>query len=141
MPLKINLKKDQKIILNGAVLKNSSAHAVTLTLLNDSRLLQDKDILSYEEANTPAARVYYSLQCAYLFEDERAEHLENFKVFSADYVKALPSSKEIVDDLAEKVNNGELFRALKQARDLIMHETKVLEHVQSTNSELSNDSE
>lgn len=136
MPLKINLKKDQKIILNGAVLKNSSAHSVTLTLLNDSRLLQDKDVLSYEDANTPASRVYYALQCAYLFEDERTEHLEKFKVFSSDYVEALPSSQAIIDDLVEAVDQGELFRALKQARDLIMHETKVLEHVQSANSEL-----
>ena len=129
MPLKIHLKKGQQIIINGAVIENTGNSNVSLLLKNDASLLRDNDVLSPEDAATPAARAYYALQCLYLFPSDFKENLRRFNEFLTDYVKAAPSAKAIGDELWRLVEKRELYKALKKAQDLITHESKVFAHV------------
>ncbi|HEC14299.1 MAG TPA: flagellum biosynthesis protein FlbT [Rhodospirillales bacterium] len=130
MPLKIHLRKDQKIIINGAVLENTNAHNISLLVRNSALIMRDDDILTPEEAVTPAARAYYTLQCLYLFPEDEEANLPRFNEYLDNYVKAAPSSRELVDDLKRLVEEGKFYQALKKCRELIAHEQKVLEHVQ-----------
>lgn len=129
MPLKIHLKKGQQIIINGAVIENTGSNNVSLLLKNDASLLRDNDVLSPEDASTPAARTYYALQCLYLFPDDFTDNLRRFNEFLTDYVKAAPSAKPIGDELWRLVEKKELYKALKKAQELIAHESKVFAHV------------
>lgn len=126
MPLRINLKKGQKIIINGAVLENSNSKSVSFHLMNHASVLRENEILTYEEAQTPASRVYFCIQGLYLFKDKREEALTNFNTLLSDYEKAAPSCEEIAADIRSHVTNKEYYQALKSARDLINHEHKVL---------------
>ncbi|WP_028879188.1 flagellar biosynthesis repressor FlbT [Terasakiella pusilla] len=126
MPLKLNLKKGQKIIINGAVLENTVDRSVSLMLLNDAAILRDNDILTAEEASTPASRVYYSIQCAYLFENERVKHLADCRVFLEDFLQAIPSSQPIGDEIEKAVEREEYYVALRAARKLIDAETGII---------------
>ena len=72
MALVVHLKKGAQIIVNGAVLENVTGRAISLALKNDATILRGDDILSPDAAVTPASRVYYALQCAYLFKERRA---------------------------------------------------------------------
>ena len=78
MPLKIQLKKGQKIIINGAVLENSGTHTTSLIVRNDASILRDTDIITADDAVTPASRAYYSLQCLYLFPEEKEKIFTKF---------------------------------------------------------------
>jgi len=129
MPLKINLKKGQKIILNGAVLENSNAKNVSFSLLNEVAILRDSEILSPEDTSTPAARVYYCLQCAYLFPHELEKHLKQFHVFLTDFEQAVPSSKELIETIRGDVQEEKYYSALKECRQLISYESEVLGNV------------
>jgi len=130
MPLKIQLKKGQKIIINGAVLENASSRTASLLIINNASIMRDADILTPEEAVTPASRVYYSLQCMYLFPEEKNTHLPRFNEYIEGYLSAAPSSKEIIEELKDLVEHDRMYKALKKGHDLIEHEHRVLTNVQ-----------
>ena len=128
MPLKLTLGMDEKLIVNGAVIR-SRADGVSLVFENQAHILRQKDILTADNATTPAARVYLALQCAYLFPERRAAHLKDFHGLLADYVEAAPSAEKTADAIRVKVAADQLYNALKQCRRLIDHETELLRYV------------
>jgi flagellar protein FlbT len=126
MPLKIHLRKGQKAIINGAVVENVSSRNVSLLLINNATVLRDEDILTPDNAATPASRIYYALQCLYLFPENAEAHARQFSHFIDAYVEAAPSSRPIVDEVRQLVDKGNLYLALKNAQRLIAHEHEVL---------------
>jgi len=129
MPLKLQLRKGQKIIINGAVLENAGTHTASLLIKNDAAIMRDTDILTIEDAKTPASRVYYALQCLYLFPADRDKHLQNLNELVSSYSTAAPSSQPICDGIGRLVDEGKFYQALKLAQDLIAHEKQVLAYV------------
>ena len=88
MPLKLVLKPNEKLIVNGAVVSNSSPRAVTLSFHNKAQLLQQKDVLLPEEATTPLLRTYFALQCMYLDSENMETHHNHFVKFSSELFAA-----------------------------------------------------
>jgi flagellar protein FlbT len=125
MPLTLKLKNGQKVIINGAVIENSGPPA-TMVVHNNANILRDKDVLTEQEAKTPASLVYYALQCAYLFEDNRVEFLERFEELIRDYVSAAPSATPLAVDILTLAGQGDLYGALRTARKLREHEDERL---------------
>ena len=121
MPLKLDIKAGEKLVINGAVLENVGGNA-KLLIHNESAIIREKEILSQGESNTPAARVYFTLQCAYMFPRHEDEYLKTFREFLNDYVSAAPSTKPIGDEIAKFVDEAKLYRALKATQKLIRHE-------------------
>lgn len=129
MPLKLSLAKGEKLVVNGAVVKNDGPDT-SLVFENRAHILRQKDIMTSESATTPARRVYLSLQCAYMFPDRQAEHLDTFRSMLGDFLSAAPSSEPIGESINGLVNGNDLYGALKECRNLIEHETEILDHVQ-----------
>ena len=127
MPLKLSLAKGEKLIVNGAVIRNDGEHA-NLVFENQAQILRQKDILTNETASTPAARVYFALQCAYLFPERAEPYLESFRELLNDYVEAAPSAEMIAEDVREKVAAEQIYQGLKSCIKLIRHEREVLTH-------------
>ncbi len=128
MPLKITLAPEEKIIVNGVVLANAGSPA-TLTVLNQAQILRGKDILTEAEANSPASRIYFVLQCLYLFPERAADYRRAAEGFLADYAAAAPSGAEIVTTINEHLSAGHVYQALRAARKLLAHEKEILAHV------------
>jgi len=128
MPLRIKLPAKEKIIINGAVIENAG-EATTIVLHNRADILRRKEVLTEQDAITPARRVYYALQCAYLFDGERDGYLQMFRRFLQDYVEAAPSAGEIIHAISEAVKAERYYDALRQTQDLIQHENDRLEAV------------
>ncbi|PWR19786.1 flagellar biosynthesis repressor FlbT [Zavarzinia compransoris] len=128
MPLKITLAPEEKIIVNGAVLANAG-HPATLTVLNQAQILRGKDILTEAEATSPATRIYFVLQCLYLFPDRAEDYRRAAEGFLADYAAAAPSGTAIVATIVEQLTAGHIYQALRAARKLLAHEKEILAHV------------
>ncbi|MBL8668933.1 MAG: flagellar biosynthesis repressor FlbT [Rhodospirillales bacterium] len=126
MALVIHLKKDGRVIVNGAVLENASGRTISLVVKNEAAILRDDDVLQPEEASTPASRIYFALQCAYLFQDHRPRHLAQFNELLASYLAAAPSAKSLGAAMLDAVAGGNLYDALKKARKLRQHEREIL---------------
>ena len=136
MPLKMTLKPGERIIVNGAVLDNGG-HEAHLVFLNDAAFMREKDILSEVDALTPASRVYFALQCVYIFPERRDHYNSLLAELLADYLAAAPSSLELIERIQKLVEQGEYYQALKTVRALIAHERERLEHVSATVESLS----
>ncbi|MGB0748807.1 MAG: flagellar biosynthesis repressor FlbT [Magnetospiraceae bacterium] len=135
MPLKIQIKQGKKIIVNGAVLENVSGQTVALVLMNEATVLRDSDILTPDEAVSPASRVYYAIQIMYLFPEHRADSESKLETLLNEYEAAAPSAVEIIADLRRLVSEENYYPAMKRARDLIGHETGVLKDVEESIAE------
>ena len=129
MPLKIILKKDEKIIVNGAVIQNIGG-SIRALVLNEAAILREKDIVTEDMAATPASRAYFALQNLYLFPEKHATYLPLVHSFFTDYGKAAPSAGQIVAEVLKDVTDGHLYRALRRARDLVAHEGGIFRHAQ-----------
>lgn len=125
MPLLIDLKPGEKVIVNGAVIENAG-HSVKLRILNDSNVLREKDIIADSDNLTPAGRVYFFIQNAYIFPENRDKYITMFERCVADYVTSCPSASDLGDDLREAVRSQNFYKALKLGRKLLKHEGLVL---------------
>ena len=125
MPLKLEMKQGDRIIINGAVLEAASPHT-KIVIHNQASILRAKEILTEEQAITPATRVYYALQSAYLFPEHVDQYLMEFSEFVQQYLVACPSAIDIVEKIKDEISQGQLYRALKCARELVMHQQGVL---------------
>ena len=134
MPLQIKLSAGDKIIINGAVLQNGGP-PLTLLIHNRADILRRKEVMSEDQANTPAKRAYYCLQCAYLFEDQREEFLAKFSQFMQDYMRAAPSVIGLSEEVFEKLEEDRYYDALRSMRRVIEHENVRLEMVKQQHSE------
>jgi flagellar protein FlbT len=126
MPLAIHIRKGKKIIINGAVLENASERPIKFLLKNRAEILRCDDVLAPDEAVTPAGRIYYALQCVYLFPHSKSRHLSLFFDLVEGYRLAAPSVNDVVERLITLVHSGEFYDALKLARELIAHEHECL---------------
>lgn len=131
MPLLIDLKPGEKVIINGAVIENAGANT-KIRICNDSTLLRQKEIMTEEAANSPAARVYFCLQNAYIFPDKRGHYLSLFANYLADYVEACPSALDIGSQIRDEVEGGHYYKALKGARKLMKHEAVIMAKMMGT---------
>ncbi len=127
MPLKLSLAKGEKMVVNGAVIRNDGADA-NIVFENQANILRHKDILTAEKATTPASRVYLALQCAYMFADGD-KHLQDFRQLLADFGAAVPSSMAIVQEVLKQVEAGNLYSGLKSCRELLDYESEILANV------------
>lgn len=125
MPLKITVKKNEKLIVNGAVLENAG-NATSLVIHNQAMILRQKDIMTEADAATPAARVYFSLQCLYIFPEQSDRYLGTFRAYLAEYAAAAPSAADLAAEIGACVDKGETYRALALTKKLLAHENKVL---------------
>ena len=136
MPLKLDFKAGDKMIINGAVVENIGNNA-SLLIHNEAAILREKEILSEAETATPAARVYFALQCAYMFPEKKDHYISIFRQFLDDYVTAAPSAKELGDKISAHVDNKKYYNALKLTQKLIGHEIQVFENLRTSLEEES----
>ena len=129
MPLSIDFKSGDKIIINGAVIENLGSNS-KLSVHNQAAILRGKEVLSAEDSKTPASRIYFALQCAYIFPMKTGEYVEAFEKLMDEYVGACPSATDIADNIRALVGKEQLYKALKAAQDLIQHEAEILNALQ-----------
>ena len=138
MPLLIDFKSGDKIIINGAVIENAGSSSKML-IHNQASILRGKEILSEEEANTPASRTYFALQCAYMFADKEVDYLKLFNNFLTEYTVACSSAVTIAGKIRDEVGEGRLYKALKSAQKLIKHERELLQSLHEDVEQASGD--
>ncbi len=125
MPLKLEMKMGDRIIINGAVLEVATPHA-KLIVHNQASILRGKEIIAEEHAITPATRVYFALQSAYLFPEHQVDYIQQFWTFIDQYEEACPSAADIVGDVRKEVEAGQLYKGLKSAQKLVLHQQGLL---------------
>lgn len=139
MALKVELKPGEKLLVGNCIITNSDQRT-RLFIDGNAPILREKDILTSETANTPAKRIYLAVQLMYIDDDvDRAR--ETYQNLSLDFVAAVPSSVDIVDQINNEILTGSLYKALKAAQRLIEYEQDLLNHASARRSGLQPDDE
>jgi flagellar biosynthesis repressor protein FlbT len=140
MPLKLSLKPNEKIVLNGAVIQNGDRRT-TLLLQNKASVLREKDIMQIEDANTPVRRIYLPIMLMYLQGSESAEQYNEFALRMTEFMSVvrLPAVLEECVGMSREVMSGEYYKALSRCRKLMEFEAEMLgnEGVSDGSSSLS----
>jgi len=126
--LKLRLKPEEKVIISRAVIKNGTK-ACELTVENNVPVLREKDIISEEEASSPAKRVYFAVQLMYIDPDNMAEYHARFWNLAEDILAAAPSTKPHIAKISGQVLSNNYYQALKLTKKLIEYEEELLAHV------------
>lgn len=65
MPLKLSLKPNEAVVVNGAVLRNGDRRG-TILLQNQARVLRQKDVLEPEATESSEDHLYFAVMQMYL---------------------------------------------------------------------------
>jgi len=125
--LVLELHAGEAMIVNGASLRFRTRSRIELT--THARFLFGKQIMNPEHADSPARRIYFALQLAYIgTDDERVRGLAQVRATVADFRAATTSAlaRDILDRLLSLVEADECYAALKLTRRIIRHEDTVL---------------
>jgi len=127
MGLKLNLRANERLVINGALL--TALKPTSLLINNQVSMLLERHIMRPEHANTPARRIYFAVQCAYIADaSERPPYLEQAMNYIRDFEGATESGKirALLADMRRHLEQRAYYDALKQCRDLISYEEVVL---------------
>ena len=126
--LVLELRQGEMMIVNGAPIRFRTKSRIELTA--KARFLFGKQIMPPDQADSPARRIYFALQSAYIGTDEeraararlRARALVG-RVQGGDH---LGLAREILDRALAAAEADDCYQALKLARRIIRHEDAVL---------------
>ena len=125
--LVLELRQGETMIVNGAPIRFRTKTRIELTA--HARFLFGKQIMPPDDADSPARRIYFALQSAYVGdEEERARGLEAARGLIQSFKTATSSelAREILERALTLAESGECYQALKLARRIIRHEDAVL---------------
>ena len=131
MTLRISLRDGEKVIVNGAVLR--SVGRTDLRIENGAMVLRGRDLMTPEEANTPARRLYFACMMAYIDPPGRTAHQTAIVELVRDLLGALhsPDAQSACISFAQKAACSEFYAALADCRRLIDYEAGLLAHSQA----------
>jgi len=124
MPLRVELKPGERIIIGQSVITNSDTRTAFL-IDGDAPILREKDILTSETATTPVKRIYLCVQMMYL-ENDIPGYQELYLGFMKELMEAVPSFRDQLAEVSNLILSGALYKALRELRVLIKREDELL---------------
>jgi flagellar protein FlbT len=125
--LVLELRQGEVMIVNGAPIRFRTRSRIELTA--KARFLFGKQIMPPEQADSPARRIYFALQSAYIGNEvERESGLESARRFIADFQEATTSDlvRMVLNQALVAAEEDDCYQALKLVRRIIQHEDAVL---------------
>jgi len=125
MPLKVELKPGERMLIGNCVITNSDNQRTKLLIDGKSPILREKDILTEKTANSPCKNIYYVIQLMYI-EDDIARLREQYFSLTKDLLSAAPSTLVYIEQINNEILTGSLYKALRIAKTLIEYEKDLL---------------
>ena len=133
--LKITLKANEKIYVNGAVIR--ADRKVSLEFLNDVQFLMENHVLQAADASTPLRQLYFIVQIM-LMNPEGAAHTRT--IFRQSLSRTIASFKDehmlaSLKQIDQLVSEDQVYDALKIIRSLYDIEAEILGRADETADE------
>ena len=125
--LVLELRQGDLMIVNGAPIRFRTKSRIELTA--KVRFLFGKQIMPPDQADSPARRIYFALQSAYIGDTAAREQalisarslIEEFKAATTSRM-----ARQILDEALALSEADDCYRALKLVRRIIRHEDVVM---------------
>jgi flagellar protein FlbT len=125
--LVLKLRAGEKMLVNGAALQFQTSASVVLS--NRARFLFGRQILAPDEARTPARRLYFAMQAAYVCDDtERPSYIRLARELAQDYAHATTSSRirAALEEAMGDLEQDRCWEAMRVVRELFPHDDVML---------------
>ncbi len=131
MALKLVLKPDERIVVNGCMMRNSSRRVV-LSVESHADVVRGHDLLDEDAPVTPVSRVYYLVQNALIHSRLREDLVPVIQREMANLATTFgnPSLGHIFE-AANFVSIGDYYKAMRALRPVLEHEAKLFDHISS----------
>jgi flagellar protein FlbT len=117
MPLRVELKPFERIIIGESVIINSGTRT-SLLIDGDAPILREKDTITADTATTPIKRLYFCVQMMYL-KNDISRYRTQYLGFIKDLREGAPGSRQMIDSVNSHVSGGSLYKALREIRKLM----------------------
>ena len=120
MPLKLTLKPNEKVLIGTAVLTNAGSKA-EIIIQNNVPVLREKDIITEENADTIAKKIYFIVLNMYVDAKNESEyHTIYFKLIN-ELMDIAPKTEilALIMEISQKILEGEHYIALKVCKKLL----------------------
>jgi len=124
MPLRVELKPFERIVIGESVIINSATRTCFL-VDGEAPILREKDTITAETADTPAKRLYLCVQTMYLKNDPEPYRTACLGLLD-ELAQETPDHRDAIAAIMQHVSSGRLYKALKDIRKLIAREHKPL---------------
>ncbi len=129
----LEMRKDDMMVVNGAAIRFRNRTRIELTA--QARFLFGRQIMAPAEADSPARRIYFALQTAYIGEEhERQGGLDEARRLIEEFKAATTSAgvSALLDTAMTSALADKCYQALRLARRVVQHEDAVLGRVDGT---------
>jgi flagellar protein FlbT len=123
----LELRQGDMMVVNGAAIRFRTRSRIELTA--HARFLFGRQIMAPQEADTPARRIYFALQTAYIGdEQERRSGLADAEILIEQFKSATTSASAmaLLDSALACARADKCYQALRLARRVVRHEDAVL---------------
>ena len=124
MPLRVELKPFERIVIGESVIINS-ANRTCFLIDGEAPILREKDTITAETADTTAKRLYLCVQTMYLKNDPEPYRATCLGLLE-ELAQEMPDDRDLIAAVAQEVSSGLLYKALKDIRKLTKRERKPL---------------
>ncbi|GHF29536.1 putative flagellum biosynthesis repressor protein FlbT [Kordiimonas sediminis] len=127
MALKLSLKPEEKLVINGAVIANGDKRT-TLVVQNKASILREKDIMQEQEVTTPARHVYFPIMLMYMDEKNYSQYYDAFVLRMTEFMGAIgaPEVLNMCVQISQDVMARNYYKALMNCKKLIAYEAEVM---------------
>ncbi len=124
MPLKIELKPYERLIIGGASIRNGDRRS-SFVIETNTKFLRESDIIVEHDADTACKRLYVALEFVYLSDDpSEAENV--FIAMANEIMTAAPSMTPYILKIHDLLATKDHYQALKVCKELIAYEQALL---------------
>ena len=123
----LELRQGDMMVVNGAAIRFRNRTRIELTA--HARFLYGRQIMGPHEADTPARRIYFALQTAYIGdEQERKDGMAEAETLIEAFKDATtsPSAVALLDGALAYARADQCYHALRLAKRVVRHEDAVL---------------
>jgi flagellar protein FlbT len=125
--LVLELRQGDMMVVNGAAIRFRTRSRIELTA--QARFLFGRQIMAPNDADTPARRIYFALQTAYIGdEQERVQGLNDAEILIGEFKGATTSASAValLETALACAKADKCYDALRLSRRVVRHEDAVL---------------
>lgn len=120
MGLRIELKPYERLIINGAAIRNGDRRSDFL-VENHCKFLRESEIIYEGEVDSPCKQLWLTLQVIHLSdESQQTENL--FFAQASELLGVMPSAAPYLAEIERALSEKQTYKAIKAIKKLIAHE-------------------
>jgi flagellar protein FlbT len=126
--LRLKLRPNERVLINGAVIENGRTQAELRVLTPETKILRLRDALHPDTINTPTKRVCYVAQLVVAGEVQPEEAISQFVrgVVALKQVFLDPGSQATMDQAIQSARAKNFYQAMQCMRRIMLYEELVM---------------